>query len=184
MDDELCLKYLIDHFDRHTTPLEGPGGPGACPLAPIDRGWTQRYKVIDAALKRRIQPYCLPPHSTYIMQPLDVACFGPLQRAYRTALQDWVYKNTGEWLSKPIFWELLSQVRKEALTSSNILAGFESTGIYPLCPERVLGKTRIVTSGTISSASESSQTPHKMAQLRKGVQELDLTPQTRNTVEE
>ena len=37
----------------------------------------------DAA---NIKPYCLPPHSTHLLQPLDVGLFSPLQKAYGKAV--------------------------------------------------------------------------------------------------
>lgn len=29
----------------------------------------------------------MPPHSSYLLQPLDVACFGPLKKAYLERIQ-------------------------------------------------------------------------------------------------
>ena len=98
-----------------------------------------------------------------------------------------IYGNTGKSLSKPVFWELLSHAYKVSLTASNILAGFKATGLYPLCPERVLKHISGKVSGAFR-ASETSRTPlatpSKMASLREKVQRLGLTPQVCSTVEE
>lgn len=116
------------------------------------------------------------------MQPLDVACFGPLSRAYRTALQDWIYEGNRN-LGKQEFWELLSTARKASLTPENICSGFAATGIYPLCPEVVLDR-RSTSNPHSEVLGDLPQTPHKASKLRKDVDHLALTPCTRATVEE
>jgi len=62
--------------------------------------------------------YYLPPHSTHLMQPLDVACFGLLSKAYRTALQDFIYENPGRSFGKQEFWECLCIACDKALSIS------------------------------------------------------------------
>ena len=80
-------------------------------------------------LDHRIVLYCLPPHSTHLIQLLDVACFGPLARAYRTALQDFIYENPGQLFGKQEFWKCLCTARDQSLTKANILSRFEASGI-------------------------------------------------------
>ena len=46
----------------------------------------QSHKTIElreAALEYGIELYCLPPHTSHRLQPLDVGVFGPLQRAWQ-----------------------------------------------------------------------------------------------------
>ena len=45
--------------------------------------------MIDFLVQHDIHLYCLPPHTTYILQPLDVASFKPL-KAYFSKLTDFV----------------------------------------------------------------------------------------------
>ncbi|RPB16717.1 hypothetical protein P167DRAFT_480848, partial [Morchella conica CCBAS932] len=72
-------------------------------------------------------------HSTHILQPLDVGLFGPLQRHYTNALDDWAQNgNTG--IHKGTFFPLLMQARTFTHTPKNILSAFKATGIYPLNP--------------------------------------------------
>ena len=87
------------------------------------------WPVVECALDHRIIPYCLPPHSIHLMQPLDVACFGLLGRAYRTALQDFIYEHPGQSFGKQKFWEYLCTACEQAITHSNILSEFEASGI-------------------------------------------------------
>ena len=34
-----------------------------------------------------IIPICMPPHSSHLLQPLDVGCFAPLKSAYRGMME-------------------------------------------------------------------------------------------------
>ena len=52
---------------------------------------------------------CLPPNSTHLTQPLDVAIFGPVKRIWRAVLQDWRVANPkgAATLPKEVFPNLL-----------------------------------------------------------------------------
>jgi hypothetical protein len=43
---------------------------------------------IDECWKRRIIPFLLPPHSTHLLQPLNISIFGPLTSAYRRIINN------------------------------------------------------------------------------------------------
>jgi len=46
------------------------------------------WEFLDYCLTHDIIPFCLPPHSTHLLQPLDVGLFSPLQRNYSSCLDD------------------------------------------------------------------------------------------------
>jgi len=48
------------------------------------------WQFFDYCLEHNIIPLCLPPHSTHLLQPLDVGLFGPLQRNYGSVLDNWL----------------------------------------------------------------------------------------------
>ena len=48
------------------------------------------WQFLDYCLQNDIIPFCLPPHSTHLLQPLDVGLFSPLQRNYSSCLDDWL----------------------------------------------------------------------------------------------
>ena len=97
MDDELGFDYISKPFDRYTARVESVDLTAGASVNP-DPSTTYRMLIVDGhsshiawpvveyALDHQIILYCLPAHSTHLMQPLDVACFGPLARAYRSAL--------------------------------------------------------------------------------------------------
>ena len=87
--------------------------------------------------------------------------------------------NPGQPFGKTEFWECLCMAREAAMTSSNVLSGFQATGIWPLWPEEVLEqKTMTTTTTTLIS------TPIKVSQLRKDLSQLTLTPYSRAIINE
>ena len=113
------------------------------------------------------------------MQPLDVACFGPLGRAYRTALQDFIYEHPSQPFGKPEFWNCLCIARDKAITKSNILSGFEASGIWPFCPEKVIDRYQ----GNIRSTGQDNiaklSTLLKVDKIRDTALSLNITPNSR-----
>lgn len=97
---------------------------------------------------------CLPPNSTHLLQPLDVAFFRPFKSAWRSILTAWKLKNPkNNCVPKEQFPYLLrsalekmdsvkgKQDEAEPNAIKRILAkGFEATGIYPFSPQKVLQK--------------------------------------------
>jgi hypothetical protein len=87
----------------------------------------------------------LPPNSTHLQQPLDVAFFAPLKRIWRNILSEFkaTVRNKGS-IFKADFPRLLGRLINELMEagkgSTNIKAGFEATGICPIDPNRVLRK--------------------------------------------
>lgn len=75
----------------------------------------------------------LPPNSTHLCQPLDVAYFRPLKTAWRCTLEDWKGRNKG-CIPKHVFPRLLKKTLQSIkdTSESNMKAGFKAAGIYPL----------------------------------------------------
>ena len=193
MDDELGFDYMAKHFDQYTTPQKTGIGIEWRMLIVDGHSSHVAWPVVEYALDHHIILYCLPSHSTHLMQPLDVACFGPLAKAYRTALQSFIYKNPGQPFGKQEFWDCLCIARERALTESNILSGFKASGIWPFCPDKVVVKqeAEIIKQeptgpGLIKHEIEvgPATTPIKVANIRSTVSKLSMTPYSRSIVQE
>ena len=92
---------------------------------------------IQIILKAREENFLLlkfPPHVTDVLQPLDVACFGPLKRKWETMLNKRLNElgSTRARLDKATFVDALGDVWHQGLKPANIIAGFEKTGIFPV----------------------------------------------------
>ena len=60
-------------------------------------------ELIKVARSRNIRLFCLPPHTTHILQPLDVGVYGPAKKAWKTILKDHKIKTLSEYVTKEEF---------------------------------------------------------------------------------
>ena len=79
----------------------------------------------------------LPPHSSHLTQPLNVAVFGPLKKAMAVELQHIIHTEVlriqkAEWMSAYV------RARTRALSSSNIISAFSGAGLFPFSPSKIL----------------------------------------------
>ena len=79
MDDQLGVRFIVEHFDQHSTPIStnNQSTPWR-PLIVDGHGSHIGIQVVEAAHDRGISLYCAPPHSIHIMQPLDIVGFALL----------------------------------------------------------------------------------------------------------
>lgn len=98
-------------------------------------------RVIESCVENNIKFILLPPNSTHICQPLDVAFFKPLKVAWRKTLMDWKLKNRGT-IPKDIFPRLLRRalehLDENGKTAPNLKSGFKGSGLYPIDRNQVL----------------------------------------------
>ena len=96
-----------------------------------------------------IIPLCLLPHSTHILQPLDVGVFSPLAKAYKTRIQQHSMFGA-ERITNQQFLEFFQLARKEAISLRNIASAWRATGLRPFNPSLVLQKHKPSTPVTAS----------------------------------
>lgn len=96
-------------------------------------------RVINACISNNIRFCFLPPNSTHITQPLDVAVFRGFKIKWRSVLLNHKKKRNCT-LQKSDFPKLLKQALSdlESKMSNNISSGFRACGIIPLNREAVL----------------------------------------------
>ena len=73
----------------------------------------------------------IPPHTSHRLQPLDRCVYGPFKTAYNMATDAWLRSNPGKTVTIYDIPELVKQAQNSAMTPTNIVSGFESTGIFP-----------------------------------------------------
>jgi hypothetical protein len=117
----------------------------------------------------------MPPHTSHLLQPLDVGCFSPLKRAYGNQVAELARQGVFH-IDKQDFLQIYLSIRDTVLSEQNIQAGFRAAGLVPACPERVLSSLTVVRTpsppGTAADAEVAwtSETPHTVAQLERQVQ--------------
>ena len=97
--------------------------------------------------------YYLIPHSSHVLQPLDLACFSPLKGAYRAHLLKIANLNDSAPVKKIRFVQYYELARQAGLSITNAQAGWRASGIYPWDPLKVLQSTAVL------KATQTS-TPH------------------------
>jgi DDE superfamily endonuclease len=110
-DSHLGLLWLQKHFDVETTKrLHGEyrlllldGHESHCTL-----------EFIEYCVKKKIILLVLPPHTTHLLQPLDVAIFQPLAKYYSSEVGQHSHEKH-YWLEKEDFITYYQNARKKAL---------------------------------------------------------------------
>lgn len=135
INNDLSLLWLKEIFHKHTKDRIA----GVYRLLVLDGHKSHATADFDHFCKEnKIIPLYLPPHSSHILQPLDVTCFGPLKRRYGSEVQSCMAAKIHH-IDKKIFLDIYkNHARPEALTNANAIAGFAATGLVPYKPERVL----------------------------------------------
>jgi DDE superfamily endonuclease/Tc5 transposase DNA-binding domain len=115
----------------------------------------------------------LPPHSSHVLQPLDLSIFSQIKRSYRTQVEELTRFEDSAPIKKIRFVAYYNHAREEVLNERYIRAGWRGAGLFPWDPEKVLQSRQIITGITTSTAiskrpnSSSShlQTPQNKRQL-------------------
>ena len=94
----------------------------------------ETIQLCDTALEDNIHLYCIPPHTSHHLQPLDVGVFGLLQRAWQK--QSLLFlEERGESITRhDVTWEYM-MARTESIKESTILSAWRKSGINPFDPE-------------------------------------------------
>lgn len=99
--------------------------------------------VLKKCKKHGIKFICLPPNTTHITQPLDVAFFAPLKRMWRKMLCAWKGTCSGQrngTLPKSEFPRQLNLLWNAIMpnSSGNLRSGFRACGIVPVSIQPLL----------------------------------------------
>ena len=86
----------------------------------------------------------LPAHTSHLLQPLDVAIFGPLGHFYNAEI-DKISKAGGKVIDKIQFLQCLKIARRQACTLHNVQSAWAKAGLEPFNPQRVLSELRPIT---------------------------------------
>jgi hypothetical protein len=84
----------------------------------------------------------MPPHASYILQPLDVGCFAPLKQVYKKEIRG-LADSYINYVNKKAFLATFLEVYNRAISKSNILSSFRATSLVPLDLEVVLLKLKV-----------------------------------------
>ncbi|KAF1929830.1 transposase, partial [Didymella exigua CBS 183.55] len=166
--DELGLDW-VKHFNRHTQTRSS----GARRLLILDGHSSHATPEFDQyCADNLIITLCMPPHTSHLLQPLDVGCYSPLKVLYGHEVSELARQSIFDVDKLDFLWMYL-RIRPTALSESNIKAGFQATGLIPFNPERVLTCLTVVRTpsppGTTAAdrAPWTAETPRTVDQLQQ-----------------
>ncbi|KAL1955965.1 hypothetical protein VTO42DRAFT_7950 [Malbranchea cinnamomea] len=81
----------------------------------------------------------MPPHSSHILQPLDVSCFAALKKSYGRLVENQTRCGINH-VDKRDFLSLYPDAHTSTFSEQNIQSGFSATGLIPYAPYKVLSK--------------------------------------------
>lgn len=168
-NDNIGLIWLKDHFDKYTQGrtvgnyrLLILDGYGSHVTAEFDQYCSQNSIIL----------LCMPPHSSHILQPLDVSCFSVLKRFYGRGVEETIRAGINH-IDKDDFLALYQQARTTSFSSNTIQNGFRAVGLVPFNPDEVLSKLDIrirTPSPTLqpiqTPSSWTPKTPHNILELQ------------------
>ncbi|KAM6509943.1 hypothetical protein FALCPG4_19040 [Fusarium falciforme] len=134
-DNETGLEW-IKHFDQHTKTRSN----GRHRLLILDGHESHHSTDFETYCEENnIITLCMPPHSSHLLQPLDVGCFGPLKKAYGRGIE-YLIRCSITHVSKTEFFPAFYAAHQATMTKGNIQGGFRGAGLVPLDPESVISK--------------------------------------------
>ena len=137
-NNELGVAWL-KHFDAYTKTRV----IGARRLLILDGHEShQSLEFQELCKENNIYTLCMPPHSSHLLQPLDVGCFSPLKRAYSREVESLI-RNHINHITKLEFLPAFKAAFDRSFTPANIRSAFQGAGLVPLQPDAVLSKLDI-----------------------------------------
>lgn len=94
-------------------------------------------EFVSFCISNRINLLLLPPHSSHLLQPLDVRVFSPLKQAISKQISRFVRSGISR-VQKVEWVERFAVAREEGITQQNILAGWRGAGLFTENMHRIL----------------------------------------------
>ena len=137
-NNALGLEWL-KHFNTHTKTRQ-VGGYRLLILDGHESHLNQDFK--DYCVDNKILTLCMPPHSSHILQPLDVVCFSPLKRKYSQRVRDLARRRVFH-INKEGFLPAFRDAFLDVFTKANCQKAFEASGLVPANAQVVLDRLEV-----------------------------------------
>lgn len=131
MDAITFDQFFRNNFLAHLPPER--------PVVVIYDGCSSHVSIplVEEARKQNITILKLPPHTTHVLQPLDLSTFKPMKDKWDEELVKWQRKNYGVKLPKSVFSSIIAKIWK-SLDPQIIQNGFQKGGITPFNNSEVI----------------------------------------------
>lgn len=131
MESELFRKWFLGHFLKFAVQDR--------PLLLVMDGHQSHLdpQLFQVAQREGVILLCLPPHTSQILQPLDVSFFGPLKADLCGLTGDLSAVSHSFFVSKKKFSRVVRDSYQRLKDRRVVLAGFRRCGLYPLDPAAI-----------------------------------------------
>ena len=131
IDSELFLSWFNKIFLKYSVPDR--------PIMLLTDGHKSHLTldVVDLCIQNKIILFCLPPHTTHALQPLDVAVFKSLKDYFSKTVRALCFTKRNFVVTKKEFSKVVKTPFEKAFSIPNVKAGFKKCGIYPFNPDVV-----------------------------------------------
>jgi len=131
------MKWLV-HFE-HSLAAQLAGSYRLLLLDGFSSHSTNQF--LDFCDLHMIIVFCLPAHSSHLLQPLDVVVFQPYKHYHVEAVEAATRTGYGDF-DKAEFLDTIDTIRQQTFKSSTIQSAFRATGLIPYNPDIVISKLR------------------------------------------
>ena len=127
INDQLAFQW-IQKFEKWTSPRT----KGAWRMLFCDRfGSHLTLEFLEYCQQHSILPFFLPPHTSHILQPLDVGVFSVYKHWHSAAVEDASVSGCQKF-TKDEFLYALGEIRRKTFKPSTIRLGWKLTGLWPI----------------------------------------------------
>ncbi|EEA20812.1 hypothetical protein TMatcc_000803 [Talaromyces marneffei ATCC 18224] len=166
--DQIGLEWLKTHF----IPYINGRSMGSYRMLILDGHGSHLTAEFDrTCTENNIIPICMPPHSSHLLQPLDVGCFAVLKRHYGQQVEQRMRHGFNH-IDKLDFLMAFPQARTEAYTARTIQNSFVATGLVPFNPDRVIQQLNIRLKTPTPPPSRSSNTQSSCLQTLQNIRQF------------
>ena len=94
--------------------------------------------------QNNVWPVWLPPHSSHVLQPLDLAGFSPVKSRYRAQIAELAALDDAAPVKKHRFINAYQMARTESLNERIIRSGWKAAGSVPWNPSKALTSSQVI----------------------------------------
>lgn len=127
-NDDIAIHWLKTVFIPETKPQR----PSRRLLVVDGHGSHCTTEFLWECYQNNIFILFLPAHSSHVLQPLDVAVFGPVKKYHTAHLGRHPTIADSSPLGKRIFLECYLEARELGITKANVIAGWRAAGLWPI----------------------------------------------------
>ena len=161
-------KTAVEWLEKIFIPLTQPSRPQEKRLLVLDgHGSHETTDFMYLCFQHNIHLLYLPPHTSHVLQPLDLSVFSSMKRSYRKEIGFLNELTDSSPIGKQNFLICYQKARKDALTISNIKSGWKASGLWPVSSAKPLMSRLLLENSNQAKtkAPEIQSTPYSRSQL-------------------